>query len=157
MASPERCTRMEATLKKIVAMGMLLVAVGGLTPAAAYAGGSTATNIALGLSSFAVFSQLVGGFGLFGPRVAYAAPVYYPAVYAAPAPAYYYYYYPAPAVTYAQPPPPSPAPPTEVVYPHGRYLLRGDGLRVAYQWVWVPNPPPPPPPPAAPPPLQGQQ
>ena len=28
---------------------------------------------------------------------------------------------------------------------------RGDGVRTAYQWVWIPNAPPPPPPPAAPP------
>jgi hypothetical protein len=32
------------------------------------------------------------------------------------------------------------------VYPHGRYVLRGDGITVAYRWVWVPNPPPSPPP-----------
>ena len=31
----------------------------------------------------------------------------------------------------------------EVVYPHGRYLLYGDGVTAAYRWVWVPNPPPP--------------
>jgi len=151
---------MEATMKKIVTMGTVLVALVGLAPAAANAGGGTATNIALGLSSFAVFNQLIGGFGLFGARVASAAPVYYPAaVYAAPAPAYYYYS--APAVTYAPPPPPAPAPPTEVVYPHGKYMLRGDGVTVAYQWVWMPNPPPPPPappaPPAAPQQSQGQQ
>jgi hypothetical protein len=35
------------------------------------------------------------------------------------------------------------------VYAHGRHLLLGDGVTVAYRWVWVPNPPagPPPPPP----------
>ena len=33
-----------------------------------------------------------------------------------------------------------------VRYPHGRYVLRGDGVTTAYQWVWIPNPPPPPPP-----------
>src|SRR2546428_13029657 len=39
--------------------------------------------------------------------------------------------------------------PTVVQYPHGRYELRGDGIQMPYQWVWIPNPPLPPPPPAA--------
>ncbi len=30
---------------------------------------------------------------------------------------------------------------TTVVYPHGRYELRGDGVRAAYHWVWIPNAP----------------
>ena len=68
-----------------------------------------------------------------------------PVVYAAPA-------YAAPATYYAAPPPP--AIQREVVYAHGRYVLYGDGVTVAYQWVWVPNPPPPPPPAAGPPPAQ---
>ena len=49
---------------------------------------------------------------------------------------------------YAAPPPVVyTAPPA--VYAHGRHLLFGDGVTVAYRWVWVPNPPagPPPPPP----------
>lgn len=45
-----------------------------------------------------------------------------------------------------------PATPTAVIYPTGRYELRGDGITTPYQWVWIPNPPPPPPPPAVPPP-----
>ena len=38
---------------------------------------------------------------------------------------------------------------TVVQYPTGRYELRGDGITIAYRWVWVPNPPstPPAPPP----------
>jgi outer membrane lipoprotein SlyB len=43
-----------------------------------------------------------------------------------------------------------PATPTAVVYPTGRYELRGDGITTPYQWVWIPTPPPPPPPPPAP-------
>jgi hypothetical protein len=35
----------------------------------------------------------------------------------------------------------------EVVYPHGRYVLYGDGVRQPWQWVWVPAAPAPPPPP----------
>lgn len=27
----------------------------------------------------------------------------------------------------------------------GRYVLRGDGITTAYQWVWIPNPPSTPP------------
>jgi hypothetical protein len=67
--------------------------------------------------------------------------------------------YPAPVVVQSAPvyrevvytdPRPAVAPsPSVVHYPHGRYELRGDGISVAYQWVWIPNPPPPPPPPAA--------
>jgi hypothetical protein len=54
-------------------------------------------------------------------------------------------------VVYTSPPPvvaPRPAP--TVDYPHGRFELRGDGVRTAYHWVWVPKVPPPPPPPPAP-------
>ena len=89
----------------------------------------------------------------YPPPVVAQAPVYPAPVYAAPA-------YAAPA--YAPPPPayasrtvtlqPPPAPHANTVqYPHGRYELRGDGVRTAHQWVWIPNAPPPPPPPGAPP------
>jgi len=103
----------------------------GLAAPAAHAGGSTAANVALGLASFAVFNQLVGGFAY--PRPVYAAPVYaaappYPVIYAAP-----------PTVIFQPSPPP---PPTVVYYPHGRYELRFTGTQ--YVWVWIPNPPPPP-------------
>ena len=131
-------------MKKIVAIGILLVSLVGLVPGTAQAGGAAAA--ALGLGAFAVFNEIIGGVGIFGLPVAYAAPAYYPPyyyrapVYAAPATSYYYR---APAaVTYA--PPPAPVQ-NEVVYPHGKYVLRGDGVSVAYRWVWIPNPPPPPP------------
>jgi hypothetical protein len=73
----------------------------------------------------------------------YAAPAYAAPAYAPPPPAY------ASRTMALQPPPASR--PTTVQYPHGRYELRGDGVRTAYQWVWIPNAPPPPPAPAAPP------
>lgn len=133
-------------VRKTAAIAIVLGCLTGLTPGTAQAGG--ATSAALGLGAFAVFNQILGGIGIFGLPWAYAAPAYYPYYY--PAPAYY------PPVAYAAPAPayyaPAPrlayAPPlkTEVVYPHGRYVLRGDGVSVAYRWVWVPNPPPPPPP-----------
>ena len=124
-------------LVAIVVLGAMLIAVSPLT---AHAHGA-----ALALAAFAAFTTL---FAL--PIVAAAAwypPYYaYPAPYAAP-PAYYA----PPPVGYA--PPPAPAIQREVVYPHGRHLLYGDGVRTAYQWVWVPNAPtPPPPPPGALPP-----
>jgi hypothetical protein len=66
-----------------------------------------------------------------------------------------YYYAPPPTVVYQQAPPAyAAAPPApvqrEVVYPHGKHVLYGDGVTQAWQWVWVPNAPasPPPPPPA---------
>lgn len=125
-------------VRRIVAFALALVLVVGLTASAASAG--TATNVALGLASFAVFNQLFGGF-------AYAQPVYATPVYAAPV----YPVYVERPIYYRQvyvPPPASPTYPTVVQYSHGRYELRGDGIQTPYQWVWIPNPPPPPPPPA---------
>jgi hypothetical protein len=129
-------------MKKVIAIGMLMLTLVGLVPATAQAG--AATNAALGLGAFALFSQLLGGVGIFGARRVYAAPAYYPAYYSYPAPVYAappVTYYAPPATTYA----PAPSAQTEVVYPHGKYVLTGDGVTVAYLWVWVANPPPAPP------------
>jgi hypothetical protein len=111
---------------------VVLVAVVLLGGSAMPAHASAAVDAALALGAFAVFNQL---FVLPFVRPVYAAPP--PVVYSAP-----------PAV-YAAPPPAPPAIRREVVYPNGRHVLLGDGVTVAYQWVWVPNPPagPPPPPP----------
>jgi hypothetical protein len=126
-------------LVAIVVLGAMLIAVSPLT---AHAHGA-----ALALAAFAAFTTL---FAL--PIV--AAATWYPPYYAYPAPAYAAppAYYAQPPVSYAPPPvgyapPPAPAIQREVVYPHGRHLLYGDGVRTAYQWVWVPNAPTPPPPP----------
>jgi hypothetical protein len=35
--------------------------------------------------------------------------------------------------------------PAEVVHPHGRYVLTGDGVNTPYRWLWIPNPPSAPP------------
>jgi hypothetical protein len=76
------------------------------------------------------------------PRYPYYAPGYY---YGAP------YYSAPPAVVYQQQAPTTytaPAPvQREVVYPNGKYVLYGDGVTQAWQWVWVPNATAPPPPP----------
>jgi hypothetical protein len=122
--------------------------------------------VALGLASFAVFTQLVSA--LTAPPVVYAAPAYYPPAYYAPyawpyrtayasaayypaayyPPAYYpptYYpgsYYVSYPAAYASP---APAPravwtgPSVVHYAHGRYELRGDGVSAPYAWVWIPT------------------
>jgi hypothetical protein len=121
--------------------------------------------VALGLASFAVFTQLVSA--LTVPRVVYTvpgpgyyAPAYYspygyPAVYAPSAyypvgyyPAAHYSapYYASYRAAYPYVPPASPVAwtgPRVVQYPHGRYELRGDGVSIAYAWVWVPSAPPP--------------
>jgi Domain of unknown function (DUF4124) len=63
-----------------------------------------------------------------------------------------YYYATAPDMTYAAPPAvaapsPSASMPTLVEYENGFYELRGDGVNVAYRWVWIPKVPSPPDPP----------
>ena len=86
---------------------------------------------------------VIGGLAL-GAAVAATYPPYY--AYAAPPTVVY-----ESAPAYAPPAYAPPAPPAvqrEVVYAHGKYVLYGDGVTQAYQWVWVPNAPAPPPPPA---------
>jgi hypothetical protein len=55
--------------------------------------------------------------------------------------------YPQTPTTYVAPPPVQ----REVVYAHGKYVLYGDGVSQAWQWVWVPNAPAAPEAPAPPP------
>lgn len=126
-----------------VVVGTLLL---GLAVPGAEAHGWGLGAAIVGLATFAVFAPIV----VAGTVIAHAVPPVY-----APPPAY------APA--YAPPPAYAPAPayvapvstrtsyrntsPTGnvVQYATGRYVLRGDGVTTAYQWVWIPNPPPPPP------------
>ena len=80
---------------------------------------------------------IVGGLAL-GAVAAATAPLVYapPPVYAAPP---VVYQPPAPMI-YQQAPPPA-SPPLvqrEVVYPHGKYVLYGDGVTQPWQWVWIP-------------------
>ena len=127
-------------MKKMVAivlLGSMLIALAPLT--------AHAHAAALALGAFAAFSVLTAPFWAYP---AYAYP-YRPYAYA-PAPYYYSapYAYPAPATYASAPVAAAPQPPAiqrEVVYPHGRHVLYGDGVSTPYQWVWVPNPPPPPP------------
>ena len=117
-------------MKKIVAVIALALLVPALLPAPAHAG--AAGDAVLAIFAFGLFGALLAPVLAPPPYVA-AAPV----VYATPAPVYA-----GAPVYYARPSPP-PAISREVVYPHGRYLLYGDGIATAYRWVWVPNPPPP--------------
>ncbi len=125
-------------MRQVIVFVVAFALMVGLVAPAADAG-DTSTNVALGLASFAVFSQFVGPLLNRGPHyreheVVVARPVYAP---------------PSQVVvvqsvaTY----------PTVVQYPNGRYELHGDGLYIPYQWIWVPNvpqlPPLPPPPPAS--------
>jgi hypothetical protein len=92
-------------MKKLIG---LVLAVVLLSPAMAFAGGST--DAALGLGAFAVFNQILGGVGIFGGAPAvYAAPA---PVYAPPPPVYV-----APAPVYYAPPPVVYAPPVVVRQP----------------------------------------
>jgi hypothetical protein len=86
---------------------------------------------------------IIGGLAL-GAVAAATAPLYFvpPPVYAAPPPVYTI----PPPVIYQQAP--APAPPLvqrEVIYPHGRHVLYGDGVSRPWQWVWVPAAPAAPP------------
>ncbi len=134
-------------MKKIFAAIALAASLVSCIPAPARAG--AATDAALALGAFAVFNQL-----FWGP---YGYPGYwgYPPVVGSPYgyPTPYYPPYYSPRVAYARPPeayatqaaPRAPSVQREVVFPHGRYVLRGDGVTEAYQWLWIPNPAPPPP------------
>ena len=89
---------------------------------------------------FGVAALVTAPFWALPPAPAYSPPVVY-----APPPTYAPQAYQQ-APTYS-PPPPASAVRREVVYPNGRYVLHGDGVRQPWQWVWVPSASPPPPPP----------
>ena len=128
-------------MRRIVALVLAVALMVGLAAPAAQAG--TGTNVALGLASFAVFNQIVGGF--FHPRPVYAYP---PPRVIVERPVYA----PPPTRVVVQSPAYEPSSYERVIqYPHGRYELYGDGVQTAYRWVWIPNAPAPPPPPVAPP------
>jgi hypothetical protein len=94
-------------------------------------------------SGFGFRTHGLHGRGFFRPFVPFVAgaPVVVSTVTVAPAaPAFVV---PSVAPIVVAPPPM----PQVVEYPHGRYVLHGDGVSTPFTWVWVPNPPPPPPPP----------
>jgi hypothetical protein len=61
---------------------------------------------------------------VYNPPPVYTTPVYVPVV-----------------VPLAGPGPAAPARSSVIEYPEGRYELRGDGVSILYNWVWIPNPP----------------
>lgn len=131
-------------MRRAIALLVMLVTLTGAAVPPAVAG--TATDVALGLAAFAVFSQLA--------NAAHRSRVPdHTVVYTQPAPGPASVLWSGKMITVIQPGIPVPQPPV-VQYPHGRYELHGDGTSTPYQWVWipaVPPPPPPPPPPPAPP------
>lgn len=121
-------------MKKLVAVAVLATLLVGLAPIPAHAHvveAALAFGAFVVLSPFLLLGALAQPFYVPPPPEVYAAPATY-----ASAPAY-----PVNAYVPAARPAPRPAVKREVVYAHGRYVLLGDGVTSAYQWVWVPNPP----------------
>jgi hypothetical protein len=133
-------------MRRVLAVLLVTTFVVATAAPAAHAGGHGVARVAIGLAAFAIFAPLI----IVGEALAQIAPYPAPAIVVAPPSAYY-----APPPAYSAPAPtysalPAPLVQREVVYPHGKYVLYGDGVRQAWQWVWVPAvpavPPPPPPP-----------
>src|SRR3989449_11617520 len=103
-------------MRKLVAIAAAVALMVGAVAPAAYAGGSTGTNVALGLASFAVFNQFVGP--LLHPRPHVREVVVERPAHVAPAP-----------VVVGQR---APAYPNEIQYPNDRYELPGNAISTAY-------------------------
>ena len=131
-------------MRRLLVLVLVMALIVSVMTPVAHAGSST--DVALGLAAFAVFNQVVSPL-LHPPRAhaGYLHRDYYhpPVVYTTRT------IYAVPYSSVVVVPPPAPQP-TVVQYPHGRYELRGDGVTLAYHWVWIPNPPPPPPAPPVP-------
>src|SRR5207244_12090001 len=107
-------------MRKLVAIAAAVALMVGAVAPAAYAGGSTGTNVALGLASFAVFNQLVGP--LLHPRPYVREAVVERPVYVAPPPV---------VVVHR-----APAYPNVIQYPTGRYEPHAARIYTPSQWVW---------------------
>ena len=132
---PRSGSEWRVTMRRILAVLLVVTGVVALAAPAAHAEGHGAARVAIGPATFALFAPfIILGEALAQPLrevLALSAPYRAPTVVVAPAPVYS-------------------APPV-YQYPHGRYELQGDGVADAYQWVWIPNPTIPPLPPGAPP------
>lgn len=131
-------------MRKLLAVALVLVAIAMTAPTAdAWARGGHG-------------GWVHGGHGHFhGGRVFVGVGVGFPGWWGYPYPypyygGYPYYSYPPPVVytapaaqyQYAPPAPTASEPAAvqrEVVYPHGRYVLEGDGVNTPYKWVWFSN------------------
>ncbi len=123
-------------MRRIVTVVLIAVFLVASTAPATHAGGHGhgLGRGVIGLAAFAIFAPFI----IVGEVLAHTVP----RVVVAPAPVYYSpQAYAAPASTQ----------PRVIQYPHGRYVLEGDGAVTPYKWVWIPNPPIPPPPVGAPP------
>jgi len=146
-------------MRRIVTVLVIAVFLVAGTAPAAHAGGHGPGREVLSLAAFVIFAPFIIAGEVLAhviPRAVVApVPVYSPApVYQAPPPVYYSappVVSAPPAHTYQAYAAPASTQPRVVQYPHGRYVLQGDGIATAYRWVWIPNPPIPPPP-AGPPP-----
>ena len=143
-------------MRRIIALALVAALTVGFAVRAAEAhhgspGVVIGTAVGLALAApFLIIGSLLAPLAAPPPPYRYPAVVEHPAVvapaYAAPAYAALAYAAPAYAAGRAAPLPSAPRSyATTVEYPHGRYVLRGDGINVAYRWVWIPNAPPPPP------------
>jgi hypothetical protein len=130
-------------MRSLAALALIVVLLIGIAAPADACG--SPCGVAIGLASFFFLSALLAPFTY---PYGYPYPYYgYPAAYTG-YPAYTYaapvayeppvVYTTRPVVSQHSVAPPAPPAQTRVVhYPHGRYELRGDGVRTAYLWVWV--------------------
>jgi hypothetical protein len=143
---------MHVKIISLALVGMLSLAFANPASADGFRGGSRG-----GFHRGHGFHQGHGGFHRFGCCFGpvFLGGAFLGATLAAP---YYYYPYPYAYQGYSPPPYQGYSPPVyqtqayvapsvqrEVCYVGGCYRLQGDGVTVAYQWVWLPNAPPPPP------------
>jgi hypothetical protein len=104
---------------------------GGFHGGGFHGGGSHGGEFRGGHEHFGGFGRFHHFGGFFFPYAYYPYPGY---TYAYPYPVY------SPPTVVEQPPAAYEQPPIqrEVVYPNGKYVLEGDGVTQAYQWVWIP-------------------
>ncbi len=120
----------------VVLLAVLVLFFGSVVPSHAWARGGGHFHGGGGWWGPGAFiGGLALGTALAYPYYAYPYPVYSPPVVVE-----------QPPVVYQQPAVHQPPVQREVVYPHGKYVLYGDGVTQAWQWVWIPAAPPPPPP-----------
>lgn len=135
-------------MRKLLAMMLVGVALLALVPAAEADGRRGHRRGGHGFVARPHVHFGFGGFGgypywrgYYGYPYPYPYAYYPPVIYTAPPPAVY-----VPPAAAPAPAAPEPEIQREVIYPHGKYVLEGDGLSAAYRWTWIPSVTPPPPP-----------
>ena len=140
--------------KAIVLLAVFLVLFGTMLPSPAWAQWRWYGGYPGGCCGWWWPGAIIGGVVFGAVAVATApilalsgAPPYFPPGAYAPPVAYVPRLAYSPPLTYRQAPiyapPQAPAVQREVVYPNGRYMLSGDGVRQPWRWVWVPSASPP--------------